>query len=581
MPSSDDFNRADASSLGANWTIVAFSGGNGLGIASDQVVGASVAAIQGNVWTAATFDDDQWSEIETVTGSVALGLGGLGEFVGPMVRMTGTSGYVGIYFYNNNSPVLQIYRSDSGTFTQLGSSFSLGSTLAAGVKLRLTVTGSTLVFSQDGTARITVDDSAYASGAPGIVAYDAAKADNWSADNTTVTPPPTFEATLTSTDANGVQTYSVVSVDNGPDAQDMRVLVPDSPAAGVSHAVLLVLPNVAGADTTYGDGMETLRGLDAHNQYNLTLVEPQFGVEPWFADCANNADLQYETFMSTDIIPWLQANLMQEGDPIYLIGFSKSGLGAIDLIFKHPDVFQKAAAWDWPALQDHYTTDHGTGVGNGINYGTDANFIANYELTTAHITAWTSGADFTTNNRIWIGGYFAFQTDVATFDTTLTGLGILHTTETPTQRAHLWGSGWVPDALAALAGPAVTAADLGTLTGASTSGDSLVLTIPGAPTPTPDPLHGPEANPLWLASGLINGSERGEYLGYAVRETSGSASATIVLYDSTSAASGPIVEEIRLAAGAVARMALPRPGRQVKHGLYAVITGAVEGSVFQ
>jgi hypothetical protein len=82
-------------------------------------------------------------------------------------------------------------------------------------------------------------------------------------------------------------------------------------------------------------------------------------------------------------------------------------------------------------------------------------------------------------------------------------------------------------------------------------------------------------------TGEVVGSTPGAYLGYALRETSGSAAAKVVLYDNASAASGDILDEISLASGAVGELALDRPGRQVVFGIYAVITGAISGAVFQ
>jgi hypothetical protein len=85
---------------------------------------------------------------------------------------------------------------------------------------------------------------------------------------------------------------------------------------------------------------------------------------------------------------------------------------------------------------------------SAANYGTDANFQANYRLTTAFVDARKS--PFVGSNRIWIGGYSGFQTDVSDYDKLLTSEGIAHTTETPTYMVHRWDSGWVPIALAAL-----------------------------------------------------------------------------------------------------------------------------------
>ncbi len=129
-----------------------------------------------------------------------------------------------------------------------------------------------------------------------------------------------------------------------------------------------------------------------------------------------------------------------------MIGFSKSGLGAQDLMLKHPDLFQLAASWDFPADMTSYDQ---FGQSSINAYGTDANFQANYRLTQAFVDA--HKAPFTTTNRIWIGGYNTFQTDISDYDALLTSEGILHTDGPSVSVVHRWDSGWVPDALAALA----------------------------------------------------------------------------------------------------------------------------------
>ena len=255
-----------------------------------------------------------------------------------------------------------------------------------------------------------------------------------------------FSVQYVSTDANNIQYYSFTSANDGDGPQTLRVLRPTHPAAGVAHNVLYVLPVEAGLGSTYGDGLETLAALDAEDQYNLTIIEPTFAIDPWYANNPNDANLQYETFMTADLEPWVKANLATTGsEQNWLIGFSKSGLGAQDLILKHPDLFQLAASWDFPADMSSYNQ---FGSDSAANYGTDANFQANYRLTTAFVDA--HKASFLTNNRIWIGGYDLYQTDVADYDALLTSEGIAHTDGPSQSIAHSWDSGWVPEALAAL-----------------------------------------------------------------------------------------------------------------------------------
>jgi hypothetical protein len=88
------------------------------------------------------------------------------------------------------------------------------------------------------------------------------------------------------------------------------------------------------------------------------------------------------------------------------------------------------------------------GTSSANQYGTDANFQANYRLTQSFVDAHKT--PFLTKNRIWIGGYNDFQTDITDYDALLTSEGIAHTTETPQLMAHRWDSGWVPMAVGAL-----------------------------------------------------------------------------------------------------------------------------------
>jgi len=255
-----------------------------------------------------------------------------------------------------------------------------------------------------------------------------------------------FQVQYMSTDANGVASYQVTTPDDGPGPQTLRVLNPTNPAPGISHNFLLVLPVEPGLNNNFGDGLETLRALDAQDNYNLTIIEPSFAIDPWYADNPVNANVQYETFMTTELAPWVKQNLAITGtEQSWLIGFSKSGIGAQDLILKHPDVFTLAASWDFPANMSSYNQ---FGASSAAGYGTDANFQANYRLTSAFVDA--HKAPFVSNNRIWIGSYSLYGVDVSDYNNLLTSKGIPHTTETPQSMGHAWNTGWVPIALTAL-----------------------------------------------------------------------------------------------------------------------------------
>jgi Putative esterase len=435
----DNFDRVDGS-LGANWTSLP---DGGLIILSNQVSGAAPGVISGSMRTGESYDSSQYSEIKTT----ATQLSG-NQWIGPSVRNHANGDlYFGMYWWNNGAPVLRIYKRVSGSFTQLGPEYACGP-LSAGTALRLTATGTTISFLQDGMERISVYDGSLHGGSPGIMAFATPSADNWSGGTAN------FQAYFLGADANGVESYNMSSGYNGYGPHVMRVLRPDNPAPGMAHNFLFVLPVTAEGDDNFGNGMDTVRAVNAQNDYNVTIVEPSFPIPPWYADNPLDPNYRFESFMTLELGPWVKANLATTGhEKIWLLGFSKSGVGALELILKHPDLFTVAAAWDFPADMSTYTQ-----FSADLNYGTEANFQNNYRLTSSFVGA--RQTPFIENKRIWMSGYNAFQTDVADFDALLASLGIQFTDAPGVLQRHRWDGGWVPGALAGLSEESSGLADI-------------------------------------------------------------------------------------------------------------------------
>jgi hypothetical protein len=429
---SDNFKRPNGP-LGAGWTNIS---DGGLTISGDAAEGTSASAVTGDIRTAESFSGNQYSQVE-VTSTQLTGK----QWIGAAVRLQdgGKDGYAGIYYWDDGSPELMLFKRSDGNWTQLGTSYSSGA-LASGTTLKLMVVGSTLSFLENGTQRIAVGDSSLTGGAPGILISGKGKAGDWSGGTAV------FTADYLSTNAKGVRSYDMISADDGGGPQVLRVLSPSDPAKGVAHNFLFVLPVEAGLGTTYGDGLATVQAANAQNKYNLTVIEPSFAIDPWYANSPGKPNLQYETFMTSELEPWVKAHLATTGhEQIWLIGFSKSGLGAQDLLLKHPSLFTLAASWDFPADMPNYDE---FGASEEEEYGTNANYLANYRLTAAFVKAHKT--PFTVVDRIWIGGYNRFETGVADYGSLLTSQGMVHTTEKPDLMAHRWDSGWLPLALSAL-----------------------------------------------------------------------------------------------------------------------------------
>lgn len=258
--------------------------------------------------------------------------------------------------------------------------------------------------------------------------------------------------------SGGVDTYNTLSPWNGGITQQMRVLAPTAANANYPRAFLIMLPVDANQDTTFGDSIGVVQGLGAHNAYNLTCVQPGYalaaGTGPWFGDNPLDPSISQEKFTLL-VVAWIKANLAVTGtEKVYLAGFSRSGLAAQFLLFRHPDLFAAVASWDAPFLMTDFDgTDPTNGGSIGGSpasvYGTSASFTTNYQLAPQLASRQATGQYAV--NRIWLGLGPGFPADTPAYDAALTAAGIPHTYGfANTGESHAWHSDWVASALAAV-----------------------------------------------------------------------------------------------------------------------------------
>jgi hypothetical protein len=153
MSVSDDFNRADAANLGANWTELT----NGAKIVSNRAVGDDGSyTYQWVYWSANTWNNNQSSQC-------VVGTTGTAWDEGPVVRVAaGVDGYLAMC---HSSGFRRIYRRDDGSFTLLA---NFDGAVASGDTIKLDANGSTLEYFRNAGSLGTTSDATYASGAAGI-----------------------------------------------------------------------------------------------------------------------------------------------------------------------------------------------------------------------------------------------------------------------------------------------------------------------------------------------------------------------------------------------------------------------------
>lgn len=260
---------------------------------------------------------------------------------------------------------------------------------------------------------------------------------------------------------DGVVTHRVESArQSGP--TDLRILLPRQIAPGRRLPVVYLLPVEAGRETRYGDGLEVARQLDVANRFGVICVAPSFAALPWYADHPTDARLAQESYFVYDVLPFVEANFpaLAERRGRLLCGFSKSGWGAWSLLLRHPDLFERAAAWDSPLLMNAPGK-----YGSGPIFGTPENFSC-YEITTL-LDAFarrsekkccetncceTRCCSTDVRPRLVLHGYGNFV-DHREVHERLERLGVAHDYRDGPKTPHVWAAEWMEPAIAGLVEP--------------------------------------------------------------------------------------------------------------------------------
>lgn len=231
-----------------------------------------------------------------------------------------------------------------------------------------------------------------------------------------------------------------------PGQTKFRVLLPSALDKDKRYPVIYILPVEAGDENRYGVGLTEIQRDDLHNKYGFIAVAPTFAQLPWYADHPTDRDVRQESYFVQVVVPAVERvyPARTERDARLLLGFSKSGYGAFTLLLRHPDLFGKAAAWDAPLAMEAPNR-----FGMGPIYGTQENF-EHYQI--SKLLA-DPANDLGTKPRLAIFGYDNFRDQHESIRRRLEDLKIPHVYRDGPQRKHIWGSGWVPEAVEFLMAP--------------------------------------------------------------------------------------------------------------------------------
>jgi enterochelin esterase-like enzyme len=240
-------------------------------------------------------------------------------------------------------------------------------------------------------------------------------------------------------DENGFLVHSVRSSFQAGTVK-ICVLLPDNLDSSKKYPVLYVLPVEARDDNRYGDGLLEAKRTDLHNKHQLICVAPTFSHLPWYADHPTDKGIQQDAYFVKVVVPFIDRSYaaLAERKGRLLVGFSKSGWGAWTLLLQHPEVFQKAAAWDAPLMKAAPNQ-----FGMGPIFGTQENF-QKYEVT--RLLAQRADV-LRKTDRLVLTGYGGFREHHQQAHQLLEKLGIGHQYRDGPQLKHHWNSGWLEEAV--------------------------------------------------------------------------------------------------------------------------------------
>jgi S-formylglutathione hydrolase FrmB len=223
-----------------------------------------------------------------------------------------------------------------------------------------------------------------------------------------------------------------------PEPTLIRVFADDSARAARPQRILYVLPVQAREERKYGDGFDEMRKLGVKG---WIVVAPSFAQIPWYADHPTDPLKRQESYFLKAVVPFIDAQFPGDARQRCLLGFSKSGWGAYSLLLRHPDLFYAASAWDAPLMKD--TPDQ---FQMQEIFGTQVNF----EPYCVSALLKEKAPLLRERKRLYLAGYGGFLKHTQDAQALLDELRIPHDYRDIPKRDHIWGSGWLIEAVQAL-----------------------------------------------------------------------------------------------------------------------------------
>lgn len=246
-------------------------------------------------------------------------------------------------------------------------------------------------------------------------------------------------------ETRGVQSWSITSPYQAG-TNKVEVLLPSDFDPSEHYPVVYCLPVNAGTKGDWGHPLTEAKRHNLPNIYQAIFVCPSFPILPWYGNNPQNPRIHENDHMLKAVIPFVESHYPVAKNRSYLIGFSKSAIGALSLFLKQEHPFAKVAVFEnWYGNPTKLQWEK---WGFKTCYATRANFA----LYNPHDIVATNGKNFVGGPiRITVlGGGPGRRVGVEKLMSQLKKANIPHLEIWGTGMRHRWTSGWMPLAAASL-----------------------------------------------------------------------------------------------------------------------------------
>lgn len=219
------------------------------------------------------------------------------------------------------------------------------------------------------------------------------------------------------------------------DSIDLRIVNTPITEDSILNLIFILPVEALKEKYKYGSGLDECKKLIDSNKIskNIIFIQPDYSQVPWYGNYDNNSNrgqMQY----TVDLINAFQQKYNHKVTRVYLLGFSKSGFGSMNLIIKYPELIEGIMIWDAPL-----STTWNEKWGMLCSFGTEENFIKNYFLMR------DNGIDFKVlkNKLLIIGGFDLFKIQTEDFLKRLDDNGVKYIWNSRMKFKHEWNKDWI------------------------------------------------------------------------------------------------------------------------------------------